>query len=110
MKKPTSPPKSLSRQSKALWKQIVSQWSLDDPAGLKVLEVGLHALDRAEECREQIDKEGCTLADRFDQVKPHPLLSVERDARSQFMHTMKQLNLDPEPESSLSISQIHRKR
>jgi hypothetical protein len=35
--------------------------------------------------------------DRFDVMKPHPLLAAERDARSQFLQGLKSLNLDLEP-------------
>ena len=35
--------------------------------------------------------------DRFGQVKSHPLLSVERDSRAQYLAALKALNLDLEP-------------
>ncbi len=91
------PPSDLSKTSRALWKAIVSEYGLEDPAGLKILEVGLQALDRAQRCREQIDRDGELVADRFGQKKPHPLLPAERDSRAQFMAAMKALNLDLEP-------------
>lgn len=46
---------------------------------------------------EQIESDGQTVKDRFDQDKPHPLLSVERDARAAMLAALKQLNLDLEP-------------
>jgi phage terminase small subunit len=44
-----------------------------------------------------IKEEGATGLDRFGQLKPHPLLPIERDARAAMMAALKQLNLDLEP-------------
>lgn len=93
----TKPPKNLSRAGKQLWKQITTQFQIDDAGGLKILEVSLMALDRAEACRAVIDSEGLTQLDRFDQPKPHALLSTGRDCRAQFLAGIRQLSLDLEP-------------
>ena len=45
-------------------------------------------------CREAIDRDGETVVDRFKQVKGHPLLAAERDARAAFLAGMRMLNLD----------------
>lgn len=88
-------PESLSKASQALWLSILKDWSINDAGHLQVLLEGLHALDRAERCRQQINAEGETTLDRFGQSKPHPLLSAERDSRSQFLTAFKALGLDP---------------
>lgn len=88
------PPETLSDASKSLWGKILEEWAIEDPASLKTLEVGLLALDRAEKCRNRIDKDGEVVKDRFGQDKPHPLLASERDSRSQFLLAIKQLNLE----------------
>ena len=92
---PTAP-RHLNKESRQLWRQILTQWTIEDSASLAVLRVGLEAYDRAQRCRQQIDAEGETVKDRFDQVKPHPLLSAERDARSAFLAGIKALRLDIE--------------
>ena len=61
---------------------------------MKILEVGLWALDRAEKCRAAIDVDGETVKDRFGQKKVHPLLSAERDSRAAFLASLRQLHLD----------------
>lgn len=38
-----------------------------------------------------------TFTDRFGQIKAHPLLPVERDARAAFLAGLRSLNLDFEP-------------
>ena len=45
----------------------------------------------------EIDRDGETIKDRFDQVKAHPALVAEKDARSQMLAALKQLRLDIEP-------------
>lgn len=89
--------KTVSKPAKKLWRQILGEFDIDDPAGLAILKVAIEAWDRAREAREAIDRDGPTYLDRFGSPKPHPLLTVERDARAQFLLALKQLNLDLEP-------------
>ena len=92
------PPKHLSRESKRIWRRMVAEYHpFDDMHGLKVLEVSLDAYDRFQAARLQIEAEGMTVLDKFEQIKPHPLLTVERDSRAAFLAGLKALNLDLEP-------------
>ena len=88
------PPADLTKPQQALWREILDQFEVSDAASLRVLHVGLQALDRAESARRRIKKDGQVVTDRFGQPKAHPLLSVERDARSQFMLAIQRLQLD----------------
>jgi phage terminase small subunit len=85
-------PRHFSKEARALFKSIAADFDLG-PAELKILRVSLEAFDRAQASRRQIDEEGMTLADRFGQHKIHPLINVERDARSAFLVGLRQLNL-----------------
>jgi phage terminase small subunit len=49
------------------------------------------------DAQQTIREEGASTRDRWGQVKSHPLLTVERDARAQFLAAMRQLNFDLEP-------------
>lgn len=95
MSKTPKPPTKLSTDAKRLWVSILRDYPIEDSAFLRVLEVALLALDRAESCRKRIEKDGLMQKDRFGIDKPHPLLPSERDARSAFIHGIKTLNLDP---------------
>lgn len=95
MKTTPKPPSHLSKESKRLWTDIVTEYIFDDAASLSVLQTALEARDRLQECRERINKEGLTVLDRFGQTRPHPLLSAERDARSGVLQGFKMLGLDP---------------
>ena len=91
------PPPHLSSEAKKLWSAILAEYAITDAAGLHILRVSLEALDRAQAARVSIDKIGMVIRDRFQAVKPHPLIPVERDNRAAFLAGLKALNLDIEP-------------
>jgi len=93
----TKPPSTLSKAEQDLWREILRQFPVEDAHELKILETGLMAHDRAEQCRQKIDREGLTVLDRFGQSRPHPLLSCERDNRALFLSAVRQLGFDLEP-------------
>jgi hypothetical protein len=61
------------------------------------LRVALEAHDRMRAAQKCIGKDGATIEDRFGQLRAHPLLAVERDARASFLAGMRSMNLDLEP-------------
>lgn len=75
----------------------MADYEISDDAGRLLLQTSLEAFDRMRGCQAAIARDGELVKDRFDQAKPHPLLSAERDARSQMLAALKQLNLDLEP-------------
>ena len=87
----------LSAEAKKLKKGILEEYSIDDAAGLRILETACEAFDRMRAAQKAIQQDGMTVADRWNQIKAHPLCSVERDARAQFLAALKALNLDIEP-------------
>ncbi len=97
MKTTNKAPGHLSQEARRIWKDIIEEYLIDDAAGLRILRTALEAFDRAQAAREAIDKEGMTISDKFNQVKPHPLLPIERDSRAAFLAGLKALNLDLEP-------------
>ena len=102
MKKlPIRAPSHLSGEAKNIWKGIIDEYQISDVAGLKILRVALESFDRAQAAREAINKEGMTILDRWNQIKPHPLLACEIDSRAAFLAGLKALNLDLEPLKNL---------
>lgn len=97
IRKPPKPPKHLSTEGRRWWAKIADEYSIDDEAGLLVLQTAFEAFDRMRAAQAQVGAEGSTVTDRFGQTKAHPLLPIERDARGQFLAALKQLNLDIEP-------------
>lgn len=95
MKKPAlpKPPAHLSVEARKLWSALVLEYVIDDAGSLALLLAVCESRDRAESCRRAIATEGQTIVDRFGQRKPHPLLPVERDARSAMVTALKALRL-----------------
>lgn len=87
-------PLGLSSEALAIYRQTLADYDLE-PWHVRILLEALRSLDRAEQARRQLDAEGLTIDGRFG-PRPHPLLTVERDARSGFARLMKQLGLDIE--------------
>ena len=90
-------PKHLGKHGADLYQRIVNEFGIDDSGGLQLLLACCEALDRLRQVQEVIAKDGVTVQDRFGQVRPHPLLTVERDCRTQIISSIKNLNLDLEP-------------
>ena len=97
MKKKIRPPGHLTKEAKEIWTEILTEYSIDDAAGLRILRVSLEAFDRWQAARTAIDRDGLTVIDKAGQVKSHPLLPIERDSRAAFLAGLKGLNLDLEP-------------
>ena len=90
-------PKHLTREAKKQWEKLLNEYSIEDEAGLLLIQTAMEAFDRMREAQSIIKTEGMQVADRFGQMKAHPLTTVERDARSAMMQAIKSLNLDLEP-------------
>ena len=90
-------PKGLSTEAQTWWKRLVSEYSIEDDAGLLLLQTGLEAFDQMRLAQSSIKRDGVTVLDRFGQRKAHPLLPTERDARSQMLAALRALHLDVEP-------------
>lgn len=95
-KKPKAP-KSLSREAPRWWRKLIAEYVIEDEAGRLLLMVALESFDRMREAQIALAKDGLVLTDRFGQMKPHPLNTVERDSRAAMMAALRQLNLDIEP-------------
>ena len=73
---------------------ILDEFDIDPSDGsFAKLVLAAEALDRANEARELVAKEGLTVLDRFMQAKPHPGVSIQRDFSALFTRTMRELNL-----------------
>ena len=90
-------PGHLSPGAREWWRAITVEYSLDDDAGRLLLQTALEAFDRMRECQSAISADGMIVRGSTRQPRSHPLLTVERDARSQMLAALKALNLDLEP-------------
>ena len=95
MTRPVRAPAHLSEASRRLYAAITGDYLLE-PHHIEILTKALEARDRADEARAEIGKGSLMVTSRLGEPKPHPLLAVERDARSQFGVLMRALGLDIE--------------
>ena len=91
------PPSHLKRAGRELWRDIAEQFAIDDAGGQALLTLAAECLDRLREAQAVVERDGPTTLDRYGQVRTHPALSLEKDARGQLLQALKQLNLDLEP-------------
>lgn len=91
------PPAHLSDEMADFWRYTVASFELE-AAHLLVLRAACENFDRAEQARRQVDEDGPTTLDRYGSPKPHPCLTVERDARAAALRALRQLDLEGIPD------------
>ncbi len=91
---PPKPPPHLKPAEAAMWRKLTNEHAFEDTASLALLKTALEAHQRSRQCRETVDKDGQTFRDRFGQIRLHPLISAERDARASFIAALKAISLD----------------
>ena len=85
-------PEHLTAASCEWFESVVSQFVLEQHH-VHLLTLAAEALDRADQARELIAREGLTVAGR-EGCKAHPAIAVEKDSRAAFGSLLKQLGLD----------------
>ena len=85
-------PPHLSERSKTLWHSVVPSRAKSAERQALVI-VALDALDLADECRARVQAEGMTSTTKSTgAIHVHPLMRVEKEARSTFSKIWGQLN------------------
>ena len=97
-------PNDLSERSKSLWNAIIGRRVKSAGRTAQFLEA-LRALDRADEAREQIEKEELVIPSKNGGI-PHqnPLLKIEQESRTLFNKIWSQLNLSWDPKVDGRVS------
>jgi P27 family predicted phage terminase small subunit len=90
-------PTTLSPESKALWTSIVTDYDVDDSAGLRFLQTACESLDLMRKAEERVEADGMTVKDRYGAIRGHPMLATIRDCRAAMLASLRALNLDIEP-------------
>ena len=102
-------PSYLSEQSAGLWMQITKAFMLE-PTELELLRLGLEALDRCEEARVILARDGIVTQNRFGQPIAHPAVAIERDARIAATRIFRELALPDAPSEVVKPLQLRRRR
>jgi len=85
-------PKHLSKEVKIWAKKVLDGWEIEIHQ-FKILVAAAEQLDRIERAREQVQKDGPYIKDRFGVIKSHPALGDERCGRTIFARLIRELNL-----------------
>src|SRR5215831_1085810 len=96
---PPQPPAHLSRSARQWWETTCERFELE-PHHLRLLQLLCEAWDRAQTAREQLDREGLTVAGREGGIRPHPAVAIERDSRLAVARILRELDLDVGPPPS----------
>jgi P27 family predicted phage terminase small subunit len=91
---PPEPPDHLGEPERQIWAGVFRDFDLSTEASIAVLCTALEAHQRARECREAVARDGMTLEGRDGQLKVHPLVAAERDARAAWLAGIRALGLD----------------
>lgn len=90
--RPTSTPEHLDMQEAELFRQIQSDFAIQDSAGIALLTAACESAGTARQCRERIAEDGLLT----EAGRAHPLCAVQRDSRNSFLACIRQLGLDVE--------------
>ena len=86
------PPRHLSPAARKWWRAIEDEYILE-PHKLKILTFAAEAMDRCEEARQIIARDGVIVKDRYGAPKAHPAAAIERDSRLAFARLVRELAL-----------------
>ena len=82
-------------------KRILDEFQFDAEDGsLEKLVAAGEALDRTRQAREIVDQNGCTVTNKYGEVKTHPAVNIQRDFSALFVKIMRELNLSEEAPDS----------
>ena len=90
------PPTKLGATGMVLWRSVVESYAFHDPGSVETLHQCCLAADRAQACREIIDRDGEMLKTKAG-VRAHPLLREELNNRMFVTRSLQRLGLDLEP-------------
>lgn len=93
-KKPR-PPAHLKPPTKAWFAAVVRAYELE-PHHVRLLQLAGESWDRCEDAREILARDGLTCVDDRRNVRAHPAVAIEKDARTAFARLIRELDLDAE--------------
>ncbi|HWE52463.1 MAG TPA: phage terminase small subunit P27 family [Bryobacteraceae bacterium] len=92
----TKPPSHLTAAGRKLWKNIAAEIDLDAAAVL-LLTTMCESLDRMNQAKRILKREGVVFRDRFGQRKAHPACGIERDSAATMTRCWRLLGFDQVP-------------
>lgn len=87
------PPGHLSEDAKSWWRTVLQHFDLEEHH-LRLLRLACEAWDRAQQARAILDRDGITFTDDRKNIRAHPAVAIEKDARTGFARLVRELDLD----------------
>lgn len=84
----------LSKEAQEIAKELIDDYKIDDPGGLRILQIAMEAFDMMRKAQKILDKDGMVLTDKYNRSKAHPMVQTVKETRGQVMQGFKLLNLD----------------
>jgi len=97
MKPTPEPPEGLNDRARAFWTAVQAFWIIDDAVGHELLARCCETITRLDEVRAVLADDGLTIRTRFDELRAHPLLATERDARLAIARLCRELRISEPP-------------
>ncbi|MDQ2086489.1 P27 family phage terminase small subunit [Herbivorax sp. ANBcel31] len=94
-------PIHLSRDMKKFYRSVLADFNLESHH-LILLTKACENLDRAEQARLEVEKDGLTTVDRYGSKKPHPCVKIEIDCKNSARLLLRELGLDLEPAGDIN--------
>src|SRR5947209_18082856 len=89
-------PEHLHPETRAWFEETIRDYELESHH-VRLLSLACEAWDRGVTARQEIDRHGLTVEDRFGFPRARPEVAIERDARIAFARLCRELDLDAEP-------------
>jgi hypothetical protein len=90
------PSRTLGEHGLALWNRVISEYVVDDVAGIELLTLAAQTLDRAEALAEHVAEDGEIVRPPTG-IKCHPAVKEELAFRAFVVRTLQKLDLNYEP-------------
>ncbi len=90
-------PSHLKPPGAKLWRELIDEYGIGDPAGLALVATAAECVDRMRAAQASIAEHGELVKDRYGTPKLNPACGLEKDARAGFLAALRALNLDLEP-------------
>ena len=86
-------PKNLNETGCQFWKAVLKEYEFEKTHDYELLTQACGCLDRIEQCREAIEKDGLFQKDRYGRPIEHDACKVERSQKKLFLSIIRELGL-----------------
>jgi len=90
---PKKPPKHLNSTGRAFWRATLAEYDFEKSHDFQLLEQAAECLDRIEQCRAAVLKDGLFQNDRYGRPCEHDALKVERAQKKLFLSITREMGL-----------------